>query len=48
MLESMKREEEDFYFSVPRPYKDMIHQGDEITRLTGDLRGGKVSLFAAR
>jgi hypothetical protein len=48
MLESMKREEEDFYFSVPRAYKDMTHLGEEINQLTGDLRGGKVSTFAAR
>lgn len=44
----MKREEEDFYFSEPRPYKDMTHLGEEINTLTRDLRGGKVSTFAAR
>jgi len=47
-LENMKRDDEDFYFSVPRPYKDIIGQAEEINRFTTNLREGKVSLFKER
>ena len=48
MLDSLSNQDENFYYSVPRPYKSMIDQATEINQHVRDLRKGKASDFKMR
>lgn len=45
MLKHMKEDEENYYYSVPRPYKHMIGQATEIDQEIAKMGTKKVSAF---
>jgi len=45
MLKHMKEDEENYYYSVPRPYKHMIGQATEIDQEIAKMGAKKVSAF---